>query len=196
MQRDVLKLLIKKASCILRGISSGSNTYASPLAELKFVKNITLGNNVVLEGHARLIANGEDASIVIGSDTTISPYSLIKANGGKIRIGEQCSVNDYAILYGYGGIVIEDNVHIAAHAVIVASEHDYDKLETGRFSIDIKGRGIKIEKDVWVGTNAVILDGVTIGTGSVIGAGAVVTKDIPRFSIAAGVPAKIIKNRK
>jgi len=60
----------------------------------------------------------------------------------------------------------------------------------------IISKGIKIEDDVWIGSNSTVLDGVTIGRGSVIGAGSVVTQDIPPFSVALGVPAKLIKERK
>jgi len=104
-------------------------------------------------------------------------------------------VHDYSVLYGNGGITIEKDVHIAAHTILVAFEHDYSKLGTIAFSLDMKGLGIKIEKSVWIGANVVILDGVTIGEGSVVGAGAVVTESIPPFSIAVGVPAKVIKKR-
>ncbi|MNG32136.1 Virginiamycin A acetyltransferase [compost metagenome] len=56
-------------------------------------------------------------------------------------------------------------------------------------------QGITIEDDCWIGSNVTILDGVTIGTGSVVAAGAVVTKDVPPYSVVGGVPAKIIKER-
>jgi len=190
------KLWVKRMLCIFRRIGSlGLEVYVSPLAELKYPGRISLERGVVLEKHARLYANGENAQIKIGDYTTIYPYVLLKTNGGKIEIGKGCSVNDYSILYGYGGITIGDDVHIAAHTVIIASEHDYSRLGNPDFSKDMLGKGVKIENNVWIGANAVILDGVTIGRGSVIGAGAVVTKDIPPDSIAVGVPARVIKKR-
>ena len=100
------------------------------------------------------------------------------------------------MLYGNFGISIGDDVHIAAHVVMVAFEHDYEKLGSIDFSLHMTGRGIKIGNSVWIGANVVILDGLTIGDGSVIGAGAVVTEDIPPNSIAYGVPAKVVKKRK
>jgi acetyltransferase-like isoleucine patch superfamily enzyme len=194
--KNYFKLLIKKFLCVIRRVGrSGSNVYISPAADLRDPGKIFLGDNVVLERRCRLWANGKGAGITIGADTTIYPYALLKCNKGKIVLGKGCSVNDYSILYGFGGLTIGDDVHIAAHVVVVASEHDYRLLGEDNFSADMLGKGITIESHVWIGANAVILDGVTIGSGSVIGAGSVVTNDIPADSIAAGVPARVIKRR-
>lgn len=192
-----LKLWVKSILCRIRGIGSfGENAYVSPLSELRNPKKIFIGTSVVIERNARLWANGKNAQIRIGDSTTICPYALLKTNGGKIEIGRGCSVNDYSILYGFGGISMGDDVHIAAHTVIVASEHIYERLGIPDFSVEMRGQGIKIENSVWIGANAVILDGVSIGLGAVIGAGAVVTKDIPPYSVAVGVPARVIKKWK
>ncbi|MBN1527384.1 MAG: acyltransferase [Candidatus Omnitrophica bacterium] len=190
------KLFAKWLISAPRGARLANGAYISPLCELRGARRITLGGGAVLERYARLYANGKNARITIGDGTTIYPYALLKANGGTIEIGSHSSVNDYSILYGYGGIRIGSGVHIAAHTVIVASEHDYEKLGTPRFSVDMRGKGIVVEDNVWIGANAVILDGVTIGTYSVIGAGAVVSESIPPYSIAVGIPAKVVRKWK
>ena len=118
--KNYFKLLVKKLLCIIRGVGScGSNVYISLAANLRNPGKIFLGDNVVLEQRCRLWANGKEASITIGGDTTIYPYVLLKCNRGKIVLGKDCSINDYSILYGYGGITIGNDVHIAAHTVIV-----------------------------------------------------------------------------
>ncbi len=196
ISKNHLKLMIKKLLCIVRGVgASGENVYVSPAAELVSPQKIFLGDDVVLERRSRLWANGKGAKIRIGSNTTVYPYVLLKSNGGVIAIGNNCSINDYTILNGMGGITIGNNVRIAAHTIIVASEHDYRLLDRKNFSVDMQGAGISIGDNVWIGANVVILDGVKIGEGSVIGAGAVVSRDIPPDSIAVGVPARVIKKR-
>ncbi len=188
------KAFIKGLVCSARGVrAAGKGAYISFLSELKYPRRITIGEGVVIEKYSRLLANGENAKIIIADYTTIYPYALLKANSGTISIGKGCSVNDYCVLNGFGGISIGDDVHIAAHTVIVASEHKYEKLGSPDFSRDMQGKGIHIESSVWIGANSVILDGVTIGAHSVIGAGAVVTKDIPPYCIACGVPAREIR---
>jgi acetyltransferase-like isoleucine patch superfamily enzyme len=79
---------------------------------------------------------------------------------------------------------------VAAGSKIIASNHNISKLDN--YSEEV-GKGVTIENNVWVGANVIILDGIKIGEYSVVGAGSVVSKDIPPYSIVAGVPAKIIK---
>ncbi len=92
-------------------------------------------------------------------------------------------------------IKIGDNVLIGPNVVIRAADHNFDNID---IPINMQGHRsgrIIIEDNVWIGANVTIIRDVTIGTGSVIGAGAVVTKDVPPYSIAAGVPARVIKSR-
>jgi acetyltransferase-like isoleucine patch superfamily enzyme len=195
-ESNYFKLFIKKLMCICRGVpNAGRNVYVAPSSELINPSRISLGIGSVLEKHSRVYANGDKGRIKLGSYTTVYPYALLKANNGFIQIGDGCSINDYCVLNGYGGITIGNDVHVATQTIIVSAEHDYRKLGQPDFSQNLPAKGIKIEDHVWIGANCVILDGVVIGGGSVIGAGAVVTKDVPPDSIAAGVPARVIKKR-
>ncbi len=192
---NFIKIPVKKFMCFLRGIKSGTNTYISFKAGLKKPGQITLGTNVVVEKYARLECVGKTAEMNIGEATFIRPYGYIKADGSKVRIGKRCTFNDFSLINAVGDVTIGDDVHIASHVVIVSMNHIFKDPAK---PIALQGSskvGITIEDDIWIGTSAVILDGVTIGKGSVIAAGAVVTSSIPPYSIAAGVPARVIKKR-
>ncbi|MBP6179301.1 MAG: hypothetical protein KA473_14675 [Anaerolineales bacterium] len=95
---------------------------------------------------------------------------------------------EFVHIWGGAGVTIGDNVIIASHVAITSTTHS-PKENVIKDSV-IK-KPVVIEKNVWIGTHAIILPGVTIGSGSVVAAGAVVNKDVPRNVIVAGVPAKV-----
>jgi len=193
---NFIKVAAKKMVCFLKRVKSGTDTSISWKAQIFNPRKIKLGSSVVIERYARLFAYGDSAEIIIQDNAYIHSYALIKADNGKIRIGKNCTVNDYSILYSHGDLIIGDDVHIAAHVVIVPMNHIYQDPEVPISQQGISKIGVTIEDDVWIGVSAVILDGVKIGKGAVIGAGAVVTKSVPAYSVAAGVPAVVIKQRK
>jgi acetyltransferase-like isoleucine patch superfamily enzyme len=140
-------------------------------------------------------AGGQFGRIAVGKNSALDIGVILRANGNSIIIGNNTSVNPYCIIHGSGGIKIGNGVRIASHTVIVAANHIY--ADTTKF-IYLQGesqKGIVIEDDVWIGAGARILDGVIIGRGSVIGAGAVVTKSTPPLPIVVGVPGKILRMR-
>ena len=95
-----------------------------------------------------------------------------------------------------GLIKIGNNVRIAPNVMIISANHVFDNTDIPICEQGMDVKPITIEDDVWVAGRVNIMAGVTIGKGSVIGAGSVVTKDIPPYSVAVGVPAKVIKTRK
>ncbi len=134
--------------------------------------------------------------IKVGRNFQIMDYAIIQSCGGNIEIGDDCSVNPFCILYGHGGLRIGSGVRIAAHTVMIPANHTFAELDKPIWRQPETRVGIAIADDVWIGAGCRILDGVKIGRGCVIGAGAVVTKSLPEYSIAVGVPARIIGNRK
>jgi maltose O-acetyltransferase len=109
-----------------------------------------------------------------------------------ITIGENCVINSFVHIWaGPAGLVIGDRVMIASHVSITTLTHDYYDGSM-RFAPAID-RKIVNGDDVWIGSHAVIMPGISIGKEAVVGAGAVVTKDVAENTIVAGLPAQIIK---
>lgn len=113
----------------------------------------------------------------------------------KISIGDNVSIHPMCYIDGAGKIDIGNDVSIAHGVTIMSSSHQYSSLD-----LSIKDQGVSmdevtIKNNVWIGAKATILGGVVIGEGTIIAAGAVVTKDIEKNCIVAGVPARVIKKR-
>lgn len=157
--------------------------------------NVKLGRGVYIASGSEAVARRNE-EIIIGDNSFILKGSLLYPYGGKIVIGKNVGVNPYCIIYGPGGTIIGDNVMIATSCVIISSNHNFDRVDIPMTSQGVTSKGIRIGNDVWLGARVVVLDGVEIGEGSIIGAGSVVSKSIPPYSIAVGVPAKVIKQRK
>jgi acetyltransferase-like isoleucine patch superfamily enzyme len=120
---------------------------------------------------------------------SLMPLSHIYQGNGRIQIGENFSTNRNVVINSDGGgeIIIGDNVSIGCNTVLRSANHDY---RTGNGHIP--GR-IVIDDGVWIGANVVVLPDVHIGARSAIGAGSIVTKDIPPQVVAVGNPCKPIK---
>jgi len=134
--------------------------------------------------------------IIINKSCTITKGVVIQSHGGTVSIDHNTFIGEYVVIYGHGGVTIGANTLIAMHTCIVSSNHTIPaQNELIRNKPDIL-LPVKIGSDVWIGAGCKILGGVTIGNGCVVGAGSVVTRDLPPYSVSVGNPAKIIKYRK
>lgn len=124
-------------------------------------------------------------------DESTTVFTPFYTNFGRhIQIGKNVFINHACTFLDLGGIVIEDDVLIGPKVSIITENHPVNPNE--RKMLDLKS--VIIKRNVWIGANATILPGVTIGENSVVAAGAVVTKDVPNNTVVAGIPAKIIKD--
>lgn len=118
--------------------------------------------------------------------SVVVPVELVTAYGGTLILGERCSINYGASIGATSSITLGNRVRVGPYAMLIDCQfHDaYDRDKRP------EPKPIAIEDDVWIGSRASIMPGVRIGRGSIVGAHAVVTNDIPPFTIVAGVPAK------
>ncbi|MCC8188923.1 MAG: sugar O-acetyltransferase [Bacteroides sp.] len=112
--------------------------------------------------------------------------------GQFITLGKKVFINNGCTFMDRGGITLEDGVFIAPNVNLITENH----AEEPELRHHVYTRPIHIEKNVWIGTAATVLPGVTIGENAIVAAGAVVTKNVPTHTIVAGVPAKVIRNIK
>lgn len=131
--------------------------------------------------------------LVIGAECNIDSFVKIKPVGGQgdVLIGERCYLNSGCVLYSGNGIVIGNDVLIAANCTLAPVNHafkDRERLIRDQGFASSRG-GILIEDDVWVGANCVLLDGAVLRRGCVVGAGSIVLGELPPYSICRGTPA-------
>jgi len=146
-----------------------------------YKQDILLGRNTYIGAYSIITVNNKEggkknSSLEIGENTYIGELNNIRAGGGRVKIGNNCLISQNV------NIIVTN--HLYRRDILI---RDNPWCEEKNF--------IEIGDDVWIGCGAIILPGVVIGEGSIIAAGAVVTKDVPPYAIVAGIPAEILKHR-
>lgn len=159
-----------------------------------FFPHVKVGSHTLIEPGSKIRCQ-YGGNIRIGNNCIIYRGGLLLTHGGNIEIGNNCTVNPYTVIYGQGGVIIGDNVRIAAHCTIIPSNHIFSDPHIPIYKQGLSKKGIVIEEDCWLGTGVKVLDGVTIARGCVIGANSVVTKSTEPNGVYVGAPAKRIKDR-
>ena len=161
-------------------------------ARLKDQETVEIGEGCLIAPEAAIF--GElHRPVVIGAGCSIAAQVFVR---GPVRLEPNVSVNARASLDGGGkGIVIGEGTRIATGASLFAFDHGLAPDRPVRDQ-PVTSKGIRVGADVWIGANANVTDGVTIGDHAVIAMGAVVTRDVPDWAIVAGVPARIIGDRR
>lgn len=134
-------------------------------------EGVSIGDNVLF--YCGVYVHGGTGDIIIGSNTHFAPHCVL-----------------------YGPLEVGNNCAVAAHVVFASVGHSKEPVDVPFVELPVVARKIVVEDNVWIGANAVIIQGVRIGTGSIIGACAVVTRDVEPYSVMGGVPARLIRKRK
>jgi acetyltransferase-like isoleucine patch superfamily enzyme len=164
---------------------------------LRFASRIRLGHGSYLDHGVYVHACPGGVSIgprtLVMHGAVLHGYNFRDLPHAHIRIGADSLIGEYTVIRGQGGVTIGDRVYTSPMTQLIAVNHVFDDPQRPFVEQGITAAGIVIEDDVWLGSGAVVTDGVTVGRGSVIAAGAVVTTDIPSHSVAAGVPARVVR---
>lgn len=165
----------------MREMTDEEMAEAFRISEIVFKINHTMPNT---EEYNNLLKElfGEN----IGENSTVMA-PIAGAAFDRVKIGDNVFINSNSLLMARGGITIEDDVMIAANVQLLSNNHDeYDRQV-------LTCKPIHIKKGAWIGAGASILPGVTIGENAIVGAGAIVTKDVGDCEVAVGIPARVVK---
>ena len=167
-----------------------------------YPNNLQVGYNTIIEDGAEINCLSQQG-IKLGNRVTIGKYAIIRPSniyGGPIgeglTMGDNSNIGPYNYIGCSGKITIGNNVMLAPRVSIYAENHVFDHPEILIRDQGVEKKEVIIEDDCWIAANSILLAGVTIGKGSVVAAGSVVTENVPPYSVVAGVPAKWIKSRK
>lgn len=171
----------------------GGGSRISMSAYLKGTDAIRLGRKCKVHADASIDAT-RGAGVTFGNQVTLNRFAYVQGGVGGVRLGNHVEINNYSIVNGTGGVDIGEDTLVGPGVKLISYQHGYLGGSAIR-SQPVQARAIRVGRDCWIGANAVVMAGVSIGDGAVVGAGAVVTRDVPPNAVVAGVPAVVIKQR-
>jgi acetyltransferase-like isoleucine patch superfamily enzyme len=165
---------------------------------LRFANQITLDHGCYLDQGTYLHAAPQGIHVgertIIMHGAVLHVYNFRELPNAGISVGEDSLIGEYTVIRGQGGVTIGDRVYTSPFTQILAVNHVYSDSSRPIIDQGITAVGIIIEDDAWIGAGAILTDGIRVGRGSVVAAGAVVTDDVPAHTVVAGVPARVIQD--
>ena len=175
----------------------GENVSFGTNVVLRHPHKIKIGDNVVIDDNCVLDAKGKDnAGIVLGDGVFIGRNTILSCKNGDIILGDNVNMGFNCEIFSASKVVLGKNNLIAAYCYLVGGDHTFARTDVSPLEQERRSKGIVLKDNLWLGAGVKVLDGATIGRDSIIGTGAVVKGIIPEFSIAVGIPAKVMKSRK
>lgn len=176
----------------------GKNVIFGRNVNLRHPHKISIGDNVIIDDECLLDAKGDsNQGIEIGDYVSVGRLSSLVCKDGDIVIGSHVNIGTMVkiVVAESGEIKFGSNIDIGSSCHFSGGSYDYSQMDRLPSTQRQPTKGISVEDFAWIGAGVIILDGVRIGSKSILGAGSVVTQDIPPKSIAFGVPAEVRKER-
>ncbi len=180
-----------------KGVECGPYVWisASPDVALAGESTCSIGDGTFIPSTVQIRGN-DRGRIIIGRNCSLDTLArLFAANEATLLLEDNVAIGPYNIINAFDDCTIRRNSMLGPYVNINCADHGLELGEPMRFQKGTYGP-VLIGEDCWIGSHAVILKGVTIGDGAVVAAGSVVTRDVPPFAIVAGVPARIIGDRR
>ena len=163
---------------------------------LRHPAKIRLGDDVVVDDLVVLDAKGEsNQGITVGASVFLGRGTILSCKNGDIVLGDHVNIGFHSEIFSASRVTVGRHGLFAAYTYLVGGGHAFDHAGVPVVEQERTSRGIALGDNVWLGTGVKVLDGVRIGRDVVVGAGAVVTGDLPDGVVAAGVPARIVRSR-
>jgi acetyltransferase-like isoleucine patch superfamily enzyme len=171
----------------------GAGCFIEQDVRLLVPRRIFLGRRVMVGEACFLDANSAQGRIDLQDDVWLSRGSYIVTGREKeVVVGPMSYIGHRCLFYGHAGISVGRDVLLANDVQLICGNHTFARRDIPIRAQAPEGSPIVIEDDVWLGASAIVLGGVTVGKGCVVAAGAVVTRSLPPYSIARGVPAQVV----
>jgi acetyltransferase-like isoleucine patch superfamily enzyme len=204
---DLWAVLWRRGWAFLRGLwwrprlgSAAGALFVGRGVRILHPRRLYVGRSVTLEDYVHIDALSRQG-VRLGDNVTIAKFTIIETTGvisnlGEgLEMGDNSSLGDYCFVGAAGGVRIGRNVLVGQRVSFHSENHRFDRTDVPIKEQGVTRRGIVVEDDCWLGAGSILLDGVTVGRGSVVAAGSVVTRDVPPYSVVAGVPAKVMRQR-
>jgi len=174
-----------------QGLILGKGLMIRKPGQIKIGSRVAIDDFTLLDGGVE-----QETAITLGSDSVISKGCVVQAKTRPLSMGKKCDIGAHTILSSVGGIILGDSVLIAGNCYLGGGRYHIEALDTPIMYQGLYSRGpVKIGDGSWIGASVTILDGVAIGKGCVIGAGSLVTRDVPDYAVAIGSPARVVRYR-
>jgi len=207
--RSIIQIALKVVPMALRGFwykvwlaSSNGPLFIGKQVVIRDPQYVSVGRNFVAEDFCEIQGISE-RGISIGDRVTVGRFAMIRPSGyygreigSGLTIGNGSNIGPYCYIGCSGGITIGQNVLMGPRVSLFAENHNFDRPDIPMKEQGVTRKPIVIEDDCWLASSCTILAGVHVGRGAVIGASAVVTKDVPAYAIVGGVPAKVLSWRR
>jgi acetyltransferase-like isoleucine patch superfamily enzyme len=175
----------------------GRNVVFGANVTIRHPHKIAIGDNVVIDDACCLDAKGTDnRGIEIGNGVFVGRNTILSCKNGDIVIDDRANIGFNCEVFSASRVRVGKSVLMAAYTYLVGGDHLYDRIDIPVLEQGRTARGIEVDDNVWLGTHVVVTDGSRVGRDAIVGAGAVVVGEIPEFAIAAGIPAKVMRDRR
>ena len=176
--------------------SVGANPTFGHGISLRHPAKIRIGDGVIVDDLVVLDAKGTgNQGIQIGDNVFLGRGTILSCKDGDIILGDHVNIGFYSEVFSGSRVEIGAHGLFAAYSYVVGGGHAFDRPGVPVIEQERRSTGVTLGPNVWLGTGAKVLDGVTIGRDVVVGANAVVAEDLPDGVIAAGVPARVVRRR-